>query len=129
MRAPDVPHPRPSLTELSGGTGRLSGFRTACCHNPLRLPQLGLRIENIEGSMETSERLATVRGEAQESSSGDEPLLRAVRRGDSQAFADLYERHRAAVLAVAGMHASSREEAEDITSEAFTRVFALLKSG
>ena len=66
---------------------------------------------------------------AQVWSSGDEPLLQAVRHGDSQAFARLYERHRGTVFAVARAHAPSREEAEDITSEAFTRAFALLKAG
>lgn len=59
----------------------------------------------------------------------DEPLLDAVRNGDNQAFGELYERHRGAVFAVARLHTHSQAEAEDITSEAFTRVLALLKSG
>lgn len=59
----------------------------------------------------------------------DEHLLRAVREGDSHAFATLYERHRGAALAVARMHSRNEPEAEDFVSEAFTRVFALLKEG
>ena len=59
----------------------------------------------------------------------DEPLLDAVRNGDNQAFGELYARHRGAVFAVARLHTNSHAEAEDITSEAFTRVLALLKSG
>ena len=59
----------------------------------------------------------------------DEQLLRAVREGDSHAFATLYERHRGAALAVARMHSRNEPEAEDLVSEAFTRVFALLKEG
>lgn len=59
----------------------------------------------------------------------DEPLLDAVRNGDQQAFGELYARHRGAVFAVARLHSNSHAEAEDITSEAFTRVLALLKSG
>lgn len=59
----------------------------------------------------------------------DEPLLDAVRIGDRQAFGELYKRHCGAVFAVARLHTNSHAEAEDITSEAFTRVLALLKSG
>lgn len=59
----------------------------------------------------------------------DEPLLDAVRNGDNQAFGELYARHCGAVFAVARLHSNSYAEAEDITSEAFTRVLALLKSG
>ena len=59
----------------------------------------------------------------------DEPLLDAVRIGDRQAFGELYKRHCGAVFAVARLHTKSHAEAEDITSEAFTRVLALLKSG
>ncbi|MBD2764262.1 sigma-70 family RNA polymerase sigma factor [Kocuria sp. cx-455] len=63
------------------------------------------------------------------SAANDEPLLDAVRSGDRQAFAELYKRHCGAVFAVARLHTNSHAEAEDITSEAFTRVLALLQSG
>ena len=59
----------------------------------------------------------------------DESLIEAVRNGDNEAFGELYTRHRGAVLAVARLHSNNHAEAEDITSEAFTRVLALLKSG
>ncbi|GAA2109872.1 sigma-70 family RNA polymerase sigma factor [Kocuria atrinae] len=59
----------------------------------------------------------------------DESLIEAVRNGDNEAFGELYTRHRGAVLAVARLHSNNHAEAEDITSEAFTRVLALLKTG
>ncbi|MGW2674935.1 sigma-70 family RNA polymerase sigma factor [Kocuria rhizophila] len=59
----------------------------------------------------------------------DEQLLRAVREGDTAAFGELYERHRGAALAVARMHARNESDAQDLVSEAFTRVLALLREG
>ena len=59
----------------------------------------------------------------------DESLLDAVRNHDRQAYGELYRRHCGAVFAVARLHTNSHAEAEDITSEAFTRVLALLRSG
>ncbi len=59
----------------------------------------------------------------------DEQLLTAVREGDSSAFAELYERHRGAVLAVARMHSRNDADAQDLVSEAFTRVLGLLREG
>ncbi|MCT1546493.1 sigma-70 family RNA polymerase sigma factor [Kocuria rhizophila] len=59
----------------------------------------------------------------------DEQLLRAVREGDTAAFGELYERHRGAALAVARMHSRNDADAQDLVSEAFTRVLALLREG
>ncbi|RUQ04462.1 sigma-70 family RNA polymerase sigma factor, partial [Kocuria sp. HSID17582] len=59
----------------------------------------------------------------------DERLLTAVRNGDSAAFAELYERHRGAALAVARMHFRNESDAQDLVSEAFTRVLGLLREG
>ncbi|CAL8899285.1 hypothetical protein KVA01_02160 [Kocuria varians] len=59
----------------------------------------------------------------------DETLLTAVRQGDSSAFAELYERHRGAALAVARMHSRNESDAQDLVSEAFIRVLGLLQEG
>ena len=65
----------------------------------------------------------------EEGLSGDALLLAAAREGDDAAFGELYERHRAAVLAVARLHARNEADAQDLVSEAFTRVLALLREG
>lgn len=59
----------------------------------------------------------------------DEQLLSAVREGNTAAFGELYERHRGAALAVARMHSRNDPDAQDLVSEAFTRVLALLREG
>ncbi|WP_165860442.1 sigma-70 family RNA polymerase sigma factor [Kocuria tytonicola] len=64
-----------------------------------------------------------------EGPASDELLLAAVRAGDSAAFGELFERHRGAALAVARMHSRGEADAQDLVSEAFTRVLALLREG
>ncbi|MDO4918376.1 sigma-70 family RNA polymerase sigma factor [Kocuria sp.] len=59
----------------------------------------------------------------------DEHLLTAVREGDTSAFGELFERHRGAALAVARMHSRNEADAQDLVSEAFTRVLGLLREG
>ena len=59
----------------------------------------------------------------------DAELITAVRAGDSAPFADLYERHEAAALAVARQYSNSAQDAEDATSEAFARVLAAIQGG
>ena len=54
----------------------------------------------------------------------DAQLTRLIRRGNQEAFAELYERHNALVMAVA--RASSRERAEDIAQEAWTSAYRAL---
>ena len=73
-------------------------------------------------------RLARPEGRDEQPAS-DERLLTAVRNGDSAAFAELYERHRGAALAVARMHSRTESDAQDLVSEAFTRVLGLLREG
>jgi RNA polymerase sigma factor (sigma-70 family) len=51
-------------------------------------------------------------------------LTSLIRRGNQEAFAELYERHNALVMAVA--RASSRERAEDIAQEAWTSAYRAL---
>jgi RNA polymerase sigma factor (sigma-70 family) len=54
----------------------------------------------------------------------DAQLTSLIRRGNQEAFAELYERHNALVMAVA--RASSRERAEDIAQEAWTSAYRAL---
>mgnify|MGYP003886376071 CR=1 FL=1 len=61
--------------------------------------------------------------------SSDADLLAAVRGGDSSAFAELYERHAPAARKVARQYASSDADAEDITSDAFAKVFSVVQGG
>src|SRR5690606_4592409 len=61
--------------------------------------------------------------------SSDAELIAAVRAGDNGAFAELYERHSPAARAVARQYASSASDAEDITSDAFAKVFAVVQGG
>ncbi|RKQ36986.1 sigma-70 family RNA polymerase sigma factor [Kocuria tytonis] len=64
-----------------------------------------------------------------EQPASDAQLLTAVRAGDSAAFGELFERHRGAALAVARMHSRNEADAQDLVSEAFTRVLGLLREG
>ena len=59
----------------------------------------------------------------------DAELITAVRAGDVTSFADLYERHEAAALTVARQYSNSQQDAEDATSEAFSRVLATIQGG
>ncbi len=54
----------------------------------------------------------------------DAQLTGLIRRGNQEAFAELYERHNPLVMAVA--RASSRERAEDIAQEAWTSAYRAL---
>ena len=54
----------------------------------------------------------------------DAQLTGLIRRGNQEAFAELYERHNSLVMAVA--RASSRERAEDIAQEAWTSAYRAL---
>ena len=78
------------------------------------------------------------RGEAQSVTSsaqvegpvlGDAELIAAARSGESSAFAQLYERHAGAAFVVARQYSTSRADAEDVVSEAFTKVFAVFQYG
>lgn len=56
----------------------------------------------------------------------EDRLVRRARQGDSQAFACLYHAHAQAVHALALHLTADRQAAEDITQEAFLRMFGFL---
>lgn len=58
----------------------------------------------------------------------DLELVAAVRRGDTDAFARLWDRHRAAGLACSRATASS-VDADDVVAEAFERIFVAIRAG
>ena len=60
---------------------------------------------------------------------GDAELIAAARGGESAAFAALYERHAGAALVVARQYSTSVADAEDVVSEAFTKVFSVFQYG
>ncbi|MDX3763406.1 sigma-70 family RNA polymerase sigma factor [Streptomyces sp. AK02-04a] len=59
----------------------------------------------------------------------DQELTQLVRSGDNEAFAELFNRHRAAATRLAFMHANDTYTAQDFVAEAFVRVLQALKSG
>lgn len=62
------------------------------------------------------------------SAPSDEELLRRCRNADSEAFAELWERHRRAGL-VAARNLAPRFSADDLVSEAYLRIFELTRDG
>ena len=58
----------------------------------------------------------------------DVELVDRARRGDQAAFGDLVDRHEAAVFRAAVAALGSREDAEDITQEAFVAAYRKLES-
>ncbi|MGI5444026.1 RNA polymerase sigma factor [Streptomyces shenzhenensis] len=52
-----------------------------------------------------------------------------MRDGDTEAFAELFTRHRAAATRLAAMHADDAHTAQDVVAEAFSRVLQALRSG
>ncbi|MGV8968483.1 MAG: sigma-70 family RNA polymerase sigma factor, partial [Cellulomonas sp.] len=56
-------------------------------------------------------------------------MITAARGGDSAAFGTLYERHAPAARAVARQYTRSSADAEDIVSDSFIRVFAVVRGG
>ncbi|MEU2717698.1 sigma-70 family RNA polymerase sigma factor [Streptomyces sp. NPDC007205] len=59
----------------------------------------------------------------------DQELTQLVRNGDTEAFAELFNRHRGAAIRLATMHANDAYAAQDFVAEAFVRVLQALKSG
>jgi RNA polymerase sigma factor (sigma-70 family) len=59
----------------------------------------------------------------------DAELITASREGSSEAYAELYNRHRAAAYNLARQLARSQAEADDLVSEAFARLLDTLRSG
>jgi RNA polymerase sigma factor (sigma-70 family) len=58
----------------------------------------------------------------------DEQLVHAVRRGETSAFSELWERHSAWAIGVAGRFTRWRDH-DDVAAEAYTRTFRLLLEG
>jgi RNA polymerase sigma factor (sigma-70 family) len=61
--------------------------------------------------------------------SSDAALIAAVRRGDTNAYGVLYQRHLHAAKRAATCLATTAGEREDLVAEAFTRVLRVLRSG
>ncbi|SEA35621.1 sigma factor [Leifsonia sp. 21MFCrub1.1] len=59
---------------------------------------------------------------------GDADLILSVRQGDGRAFAQLHHRHYSAALRVALIYANSHHSAEEITAEAFARMYSTLRN-
>src|SRR6478672_9944727 len=59
----------------------------------------------------------------------DAALIARTRVGDERAYAELYARHASAARATAWSLLRSQPEVEDVTSEAFARLFAMLRAG
>lgn len=59
----------------------------------------------------------------------DAELIAAVRRGDTSAYGELYERHLGAANRAAAYLVTTTAEREDLVAEAFTRVLQVLRSG
>lgn len=60
---------------------------------------------------------------------GDADLIAASRTGESDAFAELFRRHKDAVRSVALRHVRNASDADDLTSEAFTKLYGLFQEG
>ena len=59
---------------------------------------------------------------------GDEELVAAVRQGDRRAFEELVERHQRKAFHIAFDFARDREDAKDLSQEAFLKAFTNLKN-
>jgi RNA polymerase sigma factor (sigma-70 family) len=59
----------------------------------------------------------------------DAELIAAVRRGETDAFAELYHRHEHVLLAYARRRTRSAESAADVVAEAYARLLAILMDG
>lgn len=59
---------------------------------------------------------------------GDEELVASARKGDRRAFEDLVERHKRRAYHIAFDFARDREEAKDLSQEAFLKAFTNLKN-
>ena len=60
---------------------------------------------------------------------GDRALAARAGRGDEQAFADLYDRHAAGLLAFASQYVGDRAAAEDVVQQTFLAAYRVLSEG
>jgi len=77
---------------------------------------------------ESSARESTKGRTGQLANSGDEELVRLAQRGDRRAFEELVERHKQKAYHIAFGFARDREEAKDLSQEAFLKAFTYLKN-
>ncbi|MDQ7908231.1 sigma-70 family RNA polymerase sigma factor [Phytohabitans sp. ZYX-F-186] len=59
----------------------------------------------------------------------DADLVAAARAGDSEAFAELFRRHRTATYRAAAAYATNPAERDDLVAESFTRLLTCIRSG
>ena len=75
-----------------------------------------------------SARASTKGRTSQLAISGDEELVASAQRGDRRAFEELIERHQQKAYHIAFGFARDREEAKDLSQEAFLKAFTYLKN-
>lgn len=73
-------------------------------------------------------RESTKGGTSQLANSGDEELVALAQQGDRRAFEELIERHKQKAYHIAFGFARDREEAKDLSQEAFLKAYTYLKS-
>ena len=77
---------------------------------------------------DTSARESTKGRTGQLANSGDEELVALAQQGDRRAFEELIERHKQKAYHIAFGFARDREEAKDLSQEAFLKAFTYLKN-
>ena len=60
---------------------------------------------------------------------GDRALAARAGHGDQQAFAELYDRHAAGLLAFASQYVGDRAAAEDVVQQTFLAAYRTLRDG
>jgi RNA polymerase sigma-70 factor (ECF subfamily) len=75
-----------------------------------------------------SDASALTKGRSLLSNSADEELVALARRGDRGAFDELIERHKQKAYHIAFGFARDREQAKDLSQEAFLKAFSYLKN-
>ncbi len=75
-----------------------------------------------------SARESTKGRTSQLANSGDENLVALAQKGDRRAFEELIERHKQKAYHIAFGFARDREEAKDLSQEAFLKAYAYLKN-
>ena len=77
---------------------------------------------------DSSAREATKGRTSQLANSGDEELVALAQKGDRRAFDELIERHKQKAYHIAFGFSRDREEAKDLSQEAFLKAFTYLKN-
>lgn len=77
---------------------------------------------------DANERVSRKGRSSQLAHSGDEELVALAQQGDRRAFEELIERHKQKAYHIAFGFARDREEAKDLSQEAFLKAFSYLKN-